>query len=254
VTVVFGFWFVLYVLLGRAPAAVVAGMGSDNPAVQQGDGPPVDATPPAKGKLKTDIHPQEEPPVQPGAPQPGLPATNVPGDIFAHIDCEVKANRVKHEEKGWTLFKRIRDMPAEPSILIGFNVLKKKGPFDELVAGLQPIYLTRTGEKTGPWLGNFSTTPIVLKAKPGYIVGALHIKTATTFDAFAVTFVRFEAGRIVASDNYASPWVGGTSGNTATARHNGARATRATRGRATAAVWRAWIASPKDPRELEAAC
>ena len=31
-----------------------------------------------------------------------------------------------------------------------------------------------------------------------------------------MTFVRFESGRILASDNYPSPWVGGTSGNTAT--------------------------------------
>jgi cytochrome c553 len=150
------------------------------------------------------------------APQPGLPATNVPGDIFTFIDSEVKANRVKHQEAGWTLFKQVKDMPAEPSILIGFNALKKKGPFDHLIAGLQPIYLTRTGEKTGPWIGNSATEPIVLKAKPGYVVGALHIKTASTFDAFAVTFVRFEGGRIVASDNYASPWIGGSKGNTAT--------------------------------------
>jgi hypothetical protein len=159
---------------------------------------------------------KKEPPVRPGTPQPGLTATNVPGNIFTFIDGEVKANRVKHEQRGWTVFKQIKDMPEEPSILIGFNVLKKKGPFDHLIAGLQPMYLTRTGEKTGPWLGNPASEPIVLKAKPGYIVSALHIKTASTFDAFAVTFVRFEGGHILASDNYTSPWIGGSDGKIAT--------------------------------------
>jgi hypothetical protein len=151
-----------------------------------------------------------------GTPQAGPLATVVTGDIFAHIDNEVKANRVKHQEAGWTHLKPARDMPAEPSILIGFNALKKKGPFDFLIGGLQPIYLTRTGEKTGSWLGNPATEPIVLKAKPGYIVVAMHIKTASTFDAFALTFVRFEGGRIVPGDSYSSPWIGGNSGKVAT--------------------------------------
>ena len=142
--------------------------------------------------------------------------------MFAFIDSEVKANRVKHQEAGWTIFKQVKDTPAEPSILIGFNALKKKGPFDHLIGGLQPIYLTRTGEKTGPWLGNVATEPIVLKARPGYIVGAMHIKTASTFDAFSVTFVRLERGRIVASDNYTSEWIGGSSGKTSTVGGSGA--------------------------------
>jgi hypothetical protein len=71
-----------------------------------------------------------------GAAQPGVPGTHVPGDIFTFIDSEVKAHRVKHEEAGWMLPRKVKDMPAEPSILIGFNALKKKGPFDFLIGGL----------------------------------------------------------------------------------------------------------------------
>jgi hypothetical protein len=81
------------------------------------------------------------------------------------------------------------------------------------VGGLQPIYLTRSGEKVGQWFGPAAATPIVIKAKPGYVVGALHLRSGVVFDALAVTFVRFDKGRMVATDTYASEWVGGKGGN-----------------------------------------
>jgi hypothetical protein len=45
------------------------------------------------------------------------------------------------------------------------------------------------------------------QGESGYVVGALHLRSGAVFDAFAVTFVRFDQGRTVASDTYASEWV-----------------------------------------------
>jgi hypothetical protein len=53
----------------------------------------------------------------------------------------------------------------------------------------------------------------VVKAKPGYIVGAIHLKSGVVFDAFAMTFVRFEQGRMLTNDQYVSETFGGKGGN-----------------------------------------
>jgi hypothetical protein len=159
---------------------------------------------------------------QPGVPQPGVPAAGVPvagisGDIFVFIDTAVKQNRLQVAEKGFIVNPRNarRDMPAGGGgILIGFNVGQSdKGPWGPEVSAVQPIYLTRTGEKLGQWFGPAPAKPLLIKAKPGYVVGALHLRTGAIFDAFAVTFVRFDRDHMLPKDTYASAWVGGTGGN-----------------------------------------
>lgn len=154
-------------------------------------------------------------PQAPQAPAPGAPAMRINGDFFSFLENAVKENRVQVVEKGFTLGTPVRDVSAEGGILIGFNASEGRGPFGPHLGALQPIYLTRSGEKVGQWLGTAPAKPIVIKAKPGYVVGTLHLKTASTLDAFAVTFVRLDAGRLVASDTYASQWIGGNNGNVA---------------------------------------
>ena len=152
----------------------------------------------------------------PSQPFPsGAPAGRIDGDIFRFLEKAVKENRVKVVEKGFTVHKPVRDVSAEGGILIGFNARVGKGPFGPHVGALQPIYLTRRGQKVGQWLGTEPAKPIVIRAKPGYVVGALHLKTASTLDAFAVTFVRFDGHRLVPSDTYSSQWIGGRNGNLA---------------------------------------
>lgn len=144
------------------------------------------------------------------------PAVPISGDIFNLIAKNVKANRVQVVEKGFVLGNQLRDIPAEGGILIGFNASEGKSAFGGMVDGLQPIYLTRSGEKMGQWIGHAAAKPIVVKAKPGYVVGALQVKSGAAFDSLTVTFVRFSRDRIVPSDTYDSDRVGGTGGNPGT--------------------------------------
>jgi mono/diheme cytochrome c family protein len=171
------------------------------------------AAPPAGGPPVVGL-PAAEPP----ATQPGVPVAGVSGDIFAFIDTEVKANRVQSAETRFlTGAKQVRDIPADGGILIGFNAgTINKAPWGPQVSAVQPVYLTRRGEKAGPWFGPAPAKPIAIKAKPGYVVGAIHTRNGGVLDAFAVTFVRFDKGRLKASDTYASPWIGGDTGNPGT--------------------------------------
>jgi len=81
-------------------------------------------------------------------PQPGVP-TDVPGDVFTFIETALKQNRVQVVEKGFLAGPNaLRDVPAGGGILVGFNARAiANGPFGPQVSGLQPIYLTRKGEK-----------------------------------------------------------------------------------------------------------
>jgi hypothetical protein len=167
--------------------------------------------------------PSPQAPVAPVAPVPsvpvaGVPVAGVPGDLFTSIETAVKENRVQLVEKGFIAgSKQLRDIPTGGGILIGFNAgAPANGPFGARVTGLQPIYLTRSGEKLGEWIGPAAATPTVIKAKPGYVVGAIHLRVGAVFESLAVTFVRFDRDRIQATDTYASAWIGAQGGSAPT--------------------------------------
>jgi hypothetical protein len=171
--------------------------------------------------------PEEKQAVQPaapgaagGAPQAAAPPGNIPADTFAFIDRAVKESRVQVAEKGFLVGRpgEHSDIPAGGGILVGFNAGTTNGPFGPQVSALQPIYLTRQGETVGQWFGTAPAPPaqpIVMRAKPGYVVGSLHLRTGAIFDAFSMTFVRFDRDRTISEDTYASEWIGGRGGNLA---------------------------------------
>jgi hypothetical protein len=107
-----------------------------------------------------------------------------------------------------------RDLPEEGAFLIGLKV----GLNDDnsIVNALQPIYLNRNGEKLGPWIGKPHANPITSKAKAGYIVGAIDIRTGLLIDGLSLKFVRLEANRLNVSDNYSGPHIGGQGGGPST--------------------------------------
>jgi hypothetical protein len=85
-----------------------------------------------------------------------------------------------------------------------------------MVNALRPIYLTRAGEKMGAWLGPVPANPISLKAKAGYVLGGVNIRTGLLIDGMSVKFMKLDKDRIQVQDSYDSEWIGGNGGNPGT--------------------------------------
>jgi hypothetical protein len=149
----------------------------------------------------------------PNAPANPLVA-EISGDVFALIEAAVKENRIHLDEKGIILGKdQFRDVLPEGALLIGFEAALGAGFAQQpRVTSLRPIFLTRDGEKLGQWHGPPSAAPTTIKAKPGYVVGAVNIRTSASFDGLSVNFVKLDRDRLQTNDNYTSAWIGSADG------------------------------------------
>ena len=148
----------------------------------------------------------------------GRPATVLAGDPLAFIQTAVKDKRVVDVDvTGFKLSKELyRDLPEEGGILIGFQVGFGKFLKDQTIGALRPIYLTKDGEKLGAWQGKPPANPTTVKAKPGYVVGAITLRTRLTIDALCLTFMKLDKDRLQVQDRYDSDWVGGQAGRSQT--------------------------------------
>jgi hypothetical protein len=119
------------------------------------------------------------------------------GGAFAHNDFE--------------------EVPAGGAILIGFRYTVTHD--GRLPGVVQAIFLTSSGEVDGKIYGTPITpteTPQVVKAKPGYAVGAIHVRGGGGLDAFQPTFMRIKEKGLDADDSYEGPQVGGNGGGQGT--------------------------------------
>jgi hypothetical protein len=165
----------------------------------------------SKGNPTGDNAPAEE-------PRGGRLAKVIPGDPFAFVQAAVKDKRVGEVNvRGFTLTqKKYRDTLADGGILIGFDVGFGKFLDNKTIQALRPIYRTKDGEKPGEWRGPASEQPTTVKAKPGYVVGGLSIRTGLGIDGFSVKFMKLEKDRIDTKDSYTSEWLGGQGGGPST--------------------------------------
>ncbi len=58
--------------------------------------------------------------------------------------------------------------------------------------------------------------PTVVKAKPGYVVSSLTIRTTVFLTGLSLTYVKLDAGRLQPEDSYTSEWVGSMAGRSET--------------------------------------
>jgi hypothetical protein len=141
----------------------------------------------------------------------------LPGDPFAFIQAAVREKRLADVNvSGFKIGQEYRDTPQEGAMLIGFQA--GLGQFFEssTINALRPIYLTRTGEKLGNWLGPPPANPITLKAKTGYILGGVNIRAGLLIDGMSVKFMKRDKDRLLVQDSYDSEWIGGNGGSSAT--------------------------------------
>ncbi len=114
-----------------------------------------------------------------------------------------------------------RETLPEGGLLIGFHIGLGKFANNDVIHAICPIYRTQTGEKMGAWIGPQPANPLTLKAKDGYVVGGLTIRTGLLIDGMSVNFVKFAGGALQPEENYNSVWAG--SQNSGTVHTIGAR-------------------------------
>ncbi len=139
----------------------------------------------------------------------------IPGDAYAFLAEAVKDKRVADLDiRGFTLTKSTyRDLPPEGAILIGLQVCEGKFLGYSVVDGIRPIYRTKKGEKLGEWRGTKSDDPVIIKAKPGYVVAGMTVRAGLGLNGLSLTYMKMDKGKLDEKDRYKSHWVGGTEGN-----------------------------------------
>jgi hypothetical protein len=148
---------------------------------------------------------------------PGAREVNSPEALFASIETAVKKNKIQVDEKGILVGdNRFQDVPPEGAILIGFETNVTPFAGQPRVESVRPIFLTQNGETFGPWHGPPAQAPTVVKAKPGYVVGSLTIRTTVFLTGLSLTYVKLEGGKLQPADSYTSEWVGSMQGGMAT--------------------------------------
>lgn len=117
---------------------------------------------------------------------------------------------VTNKTIGGGMDKPFSDVHPDGGVLVGFFAGADDG--GQVIAFLQPIYLTSQGEKVGQAYGKPHGPVQVLKAKPGYAVGGANLRVGMFIDAITVKFMKVEGERLNLADSYTSIQVGGQGG------------------------------------------
>ncbi|MSQ94071.1 MAG: hypothetical protein EXR98_05885 [Gemmataceae bacterium] len=105
-----------------------------------------------------------------------------------------------------------RDEAPAGGRLIGFELGLSEAFNVDMVRAVQPIYGTPNGEVAGRRFGADFTKPVLVKAKPGYAVGALNVKAGLIINGFSVTFMRVKGDGLDPTDSYSTQWIGDKTG------------------------------------------
>lgn len=196
--VVFGFLFAMIGSRGRSGGPAAQGPPGQGPGGQQ----------------------PNDPPARP-APRP------LPGEPFAYLrQCARDGRLTDLGVKGRTTNRTFREVPEEGAVLVGFHVGLHKFIDNDIISGLQAIYLTRDGEKTGAWFGKPAAAgrQATVRARAGYAVNGVDLRSGLLLDALSLDTARLKLdhGWLEQGDRIASEWVGGPGGGLASVRGSGA--------------------------------
>jgi hypothetical protein len=117
---------------------------------------------------------------------------------------------------GQTSFEEINRLGV---VLIGFRLGVAQVADRMVIYALEPIYLTSRGEIFGAKRGrerpaiqkrNKGAAAVVeiLRAKPGYAVGAIRLQLGVVLEGVKLVFMRIDGDKLDVNDKYESKWVG----------------------------------------------
>ncbi len=108
-----------------------------------------------------------------------------------------------------------RDAAPEGGRLIGLEVGLGKFINTEVIHAIRPVFWTQHGEVLGVQHGTDTSKVVKLKAKAGYAVGSVTVRTGMNMDGLSVTFMRVQGDHLLTNDSYESEWVGHRGGREA---------------------------------------
>ena len=105
---------------------------------------------------------------------------------------------------------QFRDAAPAKGLLVGFDVGLGKWAGNDVVYAIRPVFVTSEGQEIlGQQHGADTSRVTRVKAKSGYAVGAVTVKTVLAVDGLSVTFMKIDKDRLNPKDAYESDWIGG---------------------------------------------
>lgn len=109
-------------------------------------------------------------------------------------------------------FTRFEDNAPEGGVLVGLRVFKGER-WGGVMQSLQPIYQVDDKYVLGDVLGPGGGEPVELLARPGFAVGAIHVKKGLVLNCIQLVFYRYEEGKLIPGDDNRSSWCGVNTGS-----------------------------------------
>ena len=118
------------------------------------------------------------------------------------------------------------ESPSEPGVLIGFDLGLGKFFDIETIYAYRAVFETAHGDEVLPDHGLFHDKPgtkktqlktkvlhvVHVRARPGYAVGRLTLRSGLLINGLSVTFMRIKDGKLDPDQSYESDWVGDRTG------------------------------------------
>jgi serine protease Do len=102
-----------------------------------------------------------------------------------------------------------QERAPEGGLLIGFEVSLGKFVDRGVIRSLRPIYRTAEGEETrGKQYGTPQGKVYTARAKAGYALGGVSIRTGLLIDGFSLTFMKIDGDQLDPDDAYRTIWLG----------------------------------------------
>jgi hypothetical protein len=162
--------------------------------------------------------PQPQPQPQPNGAEKKEPPMKVPPGaegLFVYTQQLIAEAKTSDTEIiGFPAMNyKYREVPQEGGVLIGLEgAFEPKGT--RQIRSVRPIFLTKNGERLGPWIGkdsppnNAPLNPVVTRGKEGYVVIGMSVRANIFIEGYSLRFAKLDKGRLNLNDNYESPWIG----------------------------------------------
>jgi serine/threonine protein kinase len=137
----------------------------------------------------------------------GASDTKAPGGLDPEVQTIVreaiqKQNYTKTNIVGFPFAPEFTEIPPEGALLIGFEFGLGRWEPNDVIHSIRAIYLSDKGESLGKVHGKPTDRLVIVKAKPGYAVGAVNLNTHLLIDGMRVTFMRIDRKYLDADQSY----------------------------------------------------
>ncbi|MBM4070115.1 MAG: trypsin-like peptidase domain-containing protein [Planctomycetes bacterium] len=142
------------------------------------------------------------------------PLSALPDEAGAFLQKAAKTRGVaKSTVLGWPNGDAFSDVAPAPGLLIGFVISLDRIGEQEYVSSMAPIYWTSEGATLGQERGVSTKRTVIVRAKDGFAVAAVEIKSALVLNSLRFTFMRVGKTALDPNDRYQSEQIGGPGGN-----------------------------------------